>query len=108
MGDRAAATLIRAASPARWQLWQLPRRVLKLVIFVHVATIGSTLATAWLFPVDRGHWGVAALLVGLGIVHLELSRNIERLRAKETGAGPYYDFKTVWNVAALLMLPPVL
>jgi diguanylate cyclase (GGDEF)-like protein len=44
----------------------------------------------------------------LGIVHLELSRNIERLRAKETGAGPYYDFKTVWNVAALLLLPPVL
>lgn len=109
MGERAAGAVVRAVtSPARWQLWQLSRRVLTLVIAVHVATIGSTLATAWLFEVDRDHWGVAALLVGLGIIHLELSRNIERLRAKETGAGPYYDFKTVWNVAALLLLPPIL
>ena len=42
------------------------------------------------------------------MVHLELSRSIERLRARETGGGPYYDLKTVWNVAALLLLPPVL
>jgi len=73
-----------------------------------VATIGSTLATAWAFDIERHQLVIAALLIGLGIVHLELSRNIERLRAKEAGAGPYYDFKTVWNVAALLLLPPIL
>jgi diguanylate cyclase (GGDEF)-like protein len=109
MGETAAATWKRvAASPVRWQLWQLSPRVLTLVIAVHVVTIGSTLGTAWLFPIERRHWIVAAVLVGLGIVHLELSRNIERLRAKEAGAGPFYDFKTVWNVAALLLLPPLL
>jgi diguanylate cyclase (GGDEF)-like protein len=108
MGEGAAATLIRVAtSPARWQLWQLPGRVLALVTAVHVATIGSVLGLAWSFRVEQQHWLVAGLLVGLGVVHLELSRNIERLRAKEAGAGPYHDFKTVWNVAALLMLPPV-
>jgi diguanylate cyclase (GGDEF)-like protein len=108
MGVRAAGTWAHVHSPARWQLWRLPGRVLCLVLAVHVATIGSTLATAWVFPVDRDHLIVAALLIGLGVVHLELSRNIERLRAKEAGAGPYYDFKTVWNVAALLLLPPIL
>jgi len=108
MGETAAATWKRVAtSPVRWQLWQLSPSVLTLVIAVHVATIGSTLGTAWLFPIERRHWIVAAVLVGLGIVHLELSRNIERLRAKEAGAGPFYDFKTVWNVAALLLLPRV-
>lgn len=109
MGGPAAVTPTRAAiSPARWQLWQLPGRVLTLVITVHVATIGSTLGTAWLFPIERHHLLVAGLFVGLDIVHMELSKNIERLRAKEAGAGPYHDFKAVWNVAALLMLPPVI
>ena len=107
MGVR-ARTWSHALSPARWQLWQLPRRVLLLVLAVHVATVGATLATAWAFPIDRHQLAVAGLLIGLGVIHLELSRNIERLRAKEAGAGPYYDFKTVWNVAALLVLPPLL
>jgi diguanylate cyclase (GGDEF)-like protein len=109
MGVRTVAARIRVVtSPLRWELWRLPPRVLTLVLSVYVATVGSILATAWLFPIDRHHWFVAGLLVGLGIAHLELSRNIERLRAKEAGAGPYYDFKTVWNVAALLLLPPLL
>src|SRR6266496_1138122 len=108
MGDRPAGTWSYALSPARWELWRLPPRVLCLVLAVHVATIGSTLATAWAFDIERHQLVIAALLIGLGIVHLELSRNIERLRAKEAGAGPYYDFKTVWNVAALLLLPPIL
>jgi diguanylate cyclase (GGDEF)-like protein len=115
MGDRPAATSFRVVTfparwVARWQLWQLPRRVLTLVIAVHLATIGSTVGTALLFPSEQHdhHLMITAVLVGLGVVHLELSRNIERLRAKEAGNGPYYDLKTVWNVAALLLLPPLL
>ena len=111
MGDTAAGTwkpsdVAHVAGPVA--ALAAVAECLTLVIAVHVATIGSTLGTAWLFPIERRHWIVAAVLVGLGIVHLELSRNIERLRAKEAGAGPFYDFKTVWNVAALLLLPPLL
>lgn len=101
-----------AASPFRWvagwKLWQLPRRVLVLVVSVHVATVAATLGTAWAFPITHEHVVVASVLGVLGVVHLELSRGIERLRAKEAGAGPYYDLKTVWNVAAMLLLPPIL
>jgi diguanylate cyclase (GGDEF)-like protein len=114
MGDRPVSSFrivtVPAGWVARWQLWKLPRRVLTLVLTVHAVTIASTLATALLIPFDQHshYWTITAVLVGLGVVHLEMSRNIERLRAKEAGAGPYYDFKTVWNVAAMLLLPPLL
>lgn len=93
---------------ARWKLWQLPGPVLTLVIAVHVVTVGITFGTAWLAPVTHQHWVFASVLLVLGVAHLELSRGIERHRAKDSGAGPYHDLKTVWNVAALLLLPPIL
>jgi diguanylate cyclase (GGDEF)-like protein len=92
----------------RWKLWSLPGRVLLLVLAVHTAALVSTLSTAWAFPLDHAHWVVAAILMLAGVLHLEMTRSIERLRAKEAGAGPYYDLKTVWNVAALLLLPPLM
>jgi diguanylate cyclase (GGDEF)-like protein len=117
MGERPAAAWFHiAAWPGRWlagwQLWRLPGRVLAVVIAVHAVTVVCTLGTAWLWRVDQHHWVVAAVLVGLGSVHLELSRSLSKrivhLRAKEPGTGPYYELKTVWNVAALLLLPPAL
>src|SRR5262245_51881348 len=90
----------------RWQLWYLPRRVFVLVVTVHATTIASVLATAWLFPVDGHHWIFAAVLMGLGLVHLELSRGIGPPHPGER-AVPYSDLKTVWNVAAVLLTPPI-
>jgi len=92
----------------RWRLWTLPGRVLALVLVVHTLTIGTVLGTAWAFHIDTEHWTVAAILVVAGVLHLEMARGIERLRAMEAGRGPYHDLKTVWNVAALLLLPPLL
>ena len=91
-----------------WKLWSLPRRVLGLVLIVNVATIASVLSTAWAFPVRPAHWIVASILTVAGLLHLEMARGIERLRAKEAGRGPYHDLKTVWGVTALLLLPPLL
>ncbi|MGB3439471.1 MAG: GGDEF domain-containing protein [Actinophytocola sp.] len=75
---------------------------------VHLLTLGSVLGSAWAFPLHAGHWTVAAILAVAGVLHLEMARGIERLRAREAGQGPYHDLKTVWNVAALLLLPPLL
>jgi hypothetical protein len=116
MGDEAATGWRRGARAATfpvrwvagWRLWTLPGRVLTLVLAVHVVTIASTLGTAWMFPLRAEYWKVAAILVVTGVLYLEMARGIERLRAMEAGRGPYHDLKTVWNVAALLLLPPLL
>lgn len=114
MGDASAVNNRRASgrlqvfAVTRWRVWSLPRRALLLVLSVQVATVASILGTAWIFPLDREYWVVTAVLVVAGVLHLEVARGIERLRATEAGAGPYYDLKTVWNVAALLLLPPLL
>ncbi|TDV53923.1 GGDEF domain-containing protein [Actinophytocola oryzae] len=92
---------------ARWCLWRLPRRVLLVVLAVHIAAAGSVLGTAWLFPAHRHHWIIAAALVGLAAVHLEWSRRLGPPCPGER-AVPYTDLKTVWNVAAVLLVPPPL
>ena len=106
--SRCARAITSPVRVTRWKLWSLPGRVLVLVLSVHAATVAITLGTARAFPLDREYWVVTAVLVLAGILHLEVARSIERLRAKEAGAGPYHDLKTVWNVAALLLLPPLL
>ncbi|MDQ3789260.1 MAG: GGDEF domain-containing protein [Actinomycetota bacterium] len=116
MGDEAATGWRRGARAATfpvrwvaaWRLWTLPGRVLALVLVVHGVSVGSVLGTAWMFPLRAEYWKVAAILVVTGVLYLEMARGIERLRAMEAGRGPYHDLKTVWNVAAMLLLPPLL
>lgn len=90
----------------RWQLWHLPRRVFLLVAAVHLATVASVLSTAWMFAVESRHWIFAAVLVGLGLMHLEHSRGIGPRSPSDRV--PFNDLKTVWNVAAVLLVPPIL
>jgi diguanylate cyclase (GGDEF)-like protein len=106
MGD-VPAEEVRRPGVFRWLVWRQPRRVIWLVVGIHVAAAASVLGTAWMFSVYRHHWLVAAVLIGLGIVQLEISRSIGP-PAPGDRAVPYSDLKTVWNVAATLLLPPLL
>jgi diguanylate cyclase (GGDEF)-like protein len=82
--------------------------VLKLLIPVHIVTVAVTVGTAWTFPILHRHWVYLGILALCAWIHLELSGRIERARERVSGASPYHDLKTVWNVAALLLLPPIL
>ncbi|WP_084743291.1 GGDEF domain-containing protein [Amycolatopsis australiensis] len=57
-------------------------------------------------PVTRAD-GVAAIILGAcAIAHIELSRGIERARKLTSGVGPFVDSLTLWDFAAVLVLPP--
>jgi len=93
----------------------LPARARELVFGVVAAAllagtvlIGTTLSA---LPVTGWHWLRFATLAGCVVVHTELTRDVERRRQAErrrNDRSPYQDFKSVWNVAGVLLLPPVL
>ena len=99
-------------SPVRWlrqwPVWGLQRRVLTYVLCVEVVAILAATYTGMLYPVGETDWHWVGILAGCAVVHIEATRRIERQREIAAGAGPYLDLKSVWNFAALLLLPPAL
>ncbi|MBN6036940.1 GGDEF domain-containing protein [Amycolatopsis sp. 195334CR] len=94
--------------PTGWALWTAPRQVVVWVLAVEVVALAATAGTAGLAPVDAAGLAGFALLGACLLAHVELSRTIERKREISAGAGPYLSTTSVWNFAAVIVLPPVL
>lgn len=89
-------------------MWSLPRHVLTYVLAVDILAIATTGAMVPVLPVTRAD-GVAAIILGIcAIAHIELSRSIERARKLTSGVGPFVDSLTLWDFAAVIVLPPAL
>lgn len=89
-----------------WEMWSLPRHVLFYVLVVDILAAGATGAMVPVLPITRAD-GVAAIILGTcAIAHIELSRGIERARKLTSGVGPFVDSLTLWDFAAILVLPP--
>jgi diguanylate cyclase (GGDEF)-like protein len=100
-------------SPVRWArgwpVWGLHRRVLYYVVSVELIAFVAATYTGMLYPVNRADWNRVGILVVCAVVHIEATRRIdERQREIAAGSRPYLDLKSVWNFAALLLLPPAL
>jgi diguanylate cyclase (GGDEF)-like protein len=95
---------------SKWELWTRPRSAVILVFSVVTLGIGTAALAAALVPVSRLDLIRFGVLLACGLVHLEATRGIERMRrtAGRDGATPHLDMNTVWNFAALLLLPPAL
>lgn len=95
--------------PGRWfrsfELWDTPRHVLSYVLVIDLLALLATGATAGLLPITGTDWMRFAVLIGCAIVHVELSRSIERERKLTAGSGPFVDGLTPWHFAAVLVLP---
>ena len=91
-----------------WSILNLPPRVLVYVLVVEAFALLAAAYTWSSFPVSTTDWFHAGVLAGCAVVHIELTCKIERKREVSAGAGPYLDYKSVWNFAGLLILPPVL
>ncbi|KAA2262741.1 GGDEF domain-containing protein [Solihabitans fulvus] len=86
-------------------MWTTPRPVLSYVLAVDLLAVAATAATAGLLPITGADWTRLAILIGCSIVHVELSRSIERVRKLAAGSGPFVDGLTPWHFAAVLVLP---
>lgn len=86
----------------------MSRHVVIYVLVVDAIAVASTAATALLLPVNREELIRAGILLACAVVYIHLSRSIERVRKLTSGAGPFVDGLTLWDFAALLVLPPQL
>lgn len=93
-----------------WALWTRGRRTVTFVFIVVALGYGSAAVTVTLVPVDRDALMTFALIAAGAIVHVEATRGIERTRQGSSpgGTAPYFELRTAWNFAAILLLPPVL
>ncbi|WP_158880506.1 GGDEF domain-containing protein [Amycolatopsis anabasis] len=91
-----------------WELWGLPGRAIAWMVAVEVVSLGAIAATAVTRPVGTDDWRTFGLLALCAVVHIELTRRIEHRREHHAEIGPFLDLRSVWNFAALLVLPPVL
>jgi diguanylate cyclase (GGDEF)-like protein len=89
-------------------VWQIPRSLLVSVLVVEsTAVLLVVLGLAGPGPrpeLDLVGWSV---LVGFGVLHTELSSNIERIRRRLRGEPEFHvNLASVWFFAAALLLPP--
>jgi diguanylate cyclase (GGDEF)-like protein len=91
--------------PRRWTIWSLPRAVLGYVLTIDIAAVVIIVATANLTPITD-QWGWFLLLAMGSLIHLEVTRHIERLREIAAEGSPHVHLQSVWLFAGLLMLPP--
>ncbi|MGQ0576856.1 MAG: diguanylate cyclase [Pseudonocardia sp.] len=99
---------LRAGPVARWALWQLPHRLVVLVLTVEavavLAVAGSALSPV---PTTDRDLLLAGCLVLLSVVHVEVATGIERVRRRVADTS-YFDLSSVWTFAAAVMLPDAL
>jgi len=98
----------RAAHPSAWQVWTVPRPFLVYVLAVDAAAVLLVALTANLVPVSGRDVTWFAMLAVAAILHLEITRGVERLRELHTEGRAYTNLMSIWTVAGLLVLPPVL
>jgi diguanylate cyclase (GGDEF)-like protein len=102
--------LIRRArkAVAGWALWQAPVPVRILVLLVCAVAVGTSVGTAFLFPVTSTDLTRFAILAVCAVIAIELTRHIERRRVYgHSSSVAYIDTKAVWSFAAVIVLPPV-
>jgi diguanylate cyclase (GGDEF)-like protein len=90
-----------------WPLWQLPAPAVAYVLTVEAAAVAAAAAIATAAPVHTQDLLTFGVLAACSVVHLQASRRIERVRGVTTG-GPQVDLTSIWLVAAVCCLPPLL
>jgi diguanylate cyclase (GGDEF)-like protein len=91
--------------PRQWELWSQPRQLCGYVLVIEAITLLTTAVTVFLLPVTRSDWIRFAILAGCAVVHVEVTRSVERTRHIVNGAGPSMNTDAVWCLAAVLALP---
>jgi diguanylate cyclase (GGDEF)-like protein len=89
-------------------MWDLPGRCVAFVLTVDALAIAAIAGVIPITTVDRTALVRMGVLLGCMLVHLELTRKIERFRRMLSGPGLSVDSFTMWHIAAALVLPPAL
>jgi diguanylate cyclase (GGDEF)-like protein len=86
----------------------VPAGVVAGILAVEAVALGATATTSRLYTPTVSEWTQVVVLAVCMILHVEMSRNFDRLRSLSPRSGPLIDGLTPWHFAAVLVLPPVL
>ncbi|MFE0114484.1 diguanylate cyclase [Amycolatopsis sp. NPDC059019] len=86
-------------------MWSLPRSALHLVLLVNAVALAITVFSSLSVSVSRTELIYFIILTVGAILHLETARTIERRREQGPKRAPYTNLKSLWVLAALLLVP---
>src|SRR5215211_3947349 len=95
----------RLVGPGQWSLWTVSRPFLTYVLAVDIAAVATVALTASLVPISSRDlmWFIA---LGAGsVLHLEATRQVERLRELHAVGSIYTNLQSIWTFAGLILLP---
>ncbi len=93
-------------TPNRWALWTLPTRLVAFVLLVDVAALALVIADLPQLALTGRDLALAAVLLGLGMLHTEIALAIQRIR--RLAPDPHPGVLAVWTFAGAVLLPPAL
>jgi len=95
----------RGRQVARWPVWQLPSRLILLVLAVEALAV-VVMAVDVVDPsvITTRDLLLAGCLALVGVVHVEVATGIERVR-RRVAETSYFDLSSVWTFAAAILLP---
>lgn len=91
-----------------WELWSSPRPVIGFVLGIESLAVLLIVVGSVHPAVSGTDWIRFAVLAVCGIVHIDLSRGVDKVRQLTSGAAPWLDTKTVWSIAAVMIFPVTL
>jgi len=91
-------------APRNWVLWQQRASLICYCLLVEAVAVTVTVLTGMATPIRLGSLVMLVALAGMGIMHAELSRQVERLR-RRVNATPHINMTSVWTFAGVLLLP---
>jgi diguanylate cyclase (GGDEF)-like protein len=92
-------------SPRSWALWQLPSRVVALVVLVDVAAVLISVAALLRNSVTGSDLLRFGLLAVMSVAYLEVSRQVEQRRRLFLNTSTPTDMTSVWTFPAAILLP---
>jgi len=94
--------------PTRWALWSQRPRVIAYMLTIEAVAVLAVVGISLIVPPPT--WDQTwrfGLLAACATAHLWSSRGIER-RRRDLGAAPHVDLNSIWSIAAVLVLHPLL
>jgi diguanylate cyclase (GGDEF)-like protein len=91
---------------AGWDLWEVPRRLVAPVFTVELTALALMVFGLLATAPESDDIRTAVLVCVLGVLHTEISRDVERVRRRITGEELHVDLGSVWFFMAAVLLPP--
>jgi diguanylate cyclase (GGDEF)-like protein len=97
----------RLVRPTSWDLWKVPRPAVVYLLALDFLAVAVVVLSLVRTPMAEGELFAFIALMICGVLYIEASRSIERIRQYYAGT-PHGDLNSVWLFAGVILLHPAL